>query len=165
MLATLFFLLPTAVLLVALQATVMTHISLLGGHPDLVLVSLVLWTAWAGREAAVLPLLLMAFLADALAGLPMGASVLPLLAVIYLAGIGERSLFGGQLGWPLIVSFLATLLAGLILFIELTLLGWQIAWLPTFSRQILPAALLNSALAFAIYVPLSAWRQRRPQML
>ncbi|NOZ48910.1 MAG: rod shape-determining protein MreD [Chloroflexi bacterium] len=165
MLATLFLIFPVAMIVVAVQSTVMQHITFLSGRPDLVLVSLVIWTAWAGREAALLPLLVMAPLSDALVGLPIGASVLPLLAVVYLAGFGERTLFGGQLGWPLIVSLVATLLAALILFLELTLLGWDIAWVPTLLRAILPSAFLNSLLTFVLYVPGAAWRQRRPTLM
>lgn len=148
---------------VGLQVTIMPHISLLAGHPDLVLVGLVLWTAVAGREAALLPALLIAPLLDAMSGLPIGASVLPLLLVVVLAGYGERMLFGGQLGWPVFVSFIATLLTSLLLYLELTLLGWQIAWLPVFLEAVLPAALLNSLLCFILYVPLLSLR-RRPQL-
>jgi rod shape-determining protein MreD len=163
MIATILVLLPLTVGVVALQITVVEHIQLMGGHPDLLIVTLVIWTALAGREAALLPLLFMAPLYDALAGLPIGASILPLLVVVYLAGLSERTLFGTQLGWPVIISFLVTVLTAFILFTELILLGWNITWNAAFVNVILPSALLNSLLTLLLYLPLAAWRQRRSE--
>lgn len=163
MIATILVLLPLAVGVVTLQTTVIGHVHLLGGHPDLLIVTLVVWTALAGREAALLPILFMAPLYDALAGLPMGASILPMLVVVYLAGLSERTLFGSQLGLPVIISFLATILTSFILFTELILLGWDITWNAAFINVVLPSALLNSLLTLLLYLPLAAWRQHRSE--
>ncbi|NOZ73293.1 MAG: rod shape-determining protein MreD [Chloroflexi bacterium] len=163
MIATILVVLPFAIGVVALQVTVIDQLRFLGGHPDLLLVTLVVWTALAGRGTALLPLLFMAPLYDALAGLPLGASVLPLLLVVYLAGLSERALFGSQLGWPVIISFVATILSSFILFMELILLGWNLTWSAAFLNVVLPSAFLNSIVTLLFYLPLATWRQRRSE--
>lgn len=143
--------LPFGLVLVALQTSIVERITLWGGHPDLVLVAMALFTVQAGRQRALFPALLVAPFYDAIAGLPIGASILPLTTVVYLTGMGERTIFGARLGWPLLMAFLATLAAGLIILVELNLLGWGLRWGETILRVTLPSALLNAALILVLY--------------
>ncbi|NOX61022.1 MAG: rod shape-determining protein MreD [Chloroflexi bacterium] len=154
-------LLPIALFLAAMQATLAGRIQLLGGQPNFLLIALVLLTMAGGRRAALLPALVLAPLVDSLAGLPLGASVAPMLAVIYLAGLGERALFGARLGWPMFITLVATVVADAILMFELSLLGRDFSWLDAFLRITLPGAALNAALIFVLYLPIDYWRASR----
>ena len=151
---------PLALALVALQATIANALHLAGGHPDLVLVGVALWTIGAGRRDGFVLAILCAPLYDAVAGFPLGVSVAPLLTVAYLAGAGERTLFGASLGWPVFMILLATVTAGLITLAELYLLGWQIPWTDTILRVLLPTAVLNAILVVVLYVPVQFLRER-----
>lgn len=159
--ALLFLLAPLALMLVAVQATLVERLNLAGGHPDLILVTIVLLTMAGGRQAALLPALVLAPLFDALAGLPLGASIIPLLSVVYLAGLGERALFGAHLGWPIFITLAATIVAGLITLVELAIFGWEIAWTDTIIRVLLPSAALNALLVLVLYLPIEYLRESR----
>ncbi|RME84254.1 MAG: rod shape-determining protein MreD [Caldilineae bacterium] len=159
--SSLFLFLPIALVVVTLQATVMHHLSLGSARPDLIIISLVLWTMSTGRDRALLPAILMAPLFDAVAGLPLGVSVVPLLIVVLIASIGERTLFGARLGWPIFAAFTASLAAGAITLLELRLLGWRTPWTDLILRILVPSALLNAFLVFLIFIPVEYLRSRR----
>jgi cell shape-determining protein MreD len=154
--------LPLALVLVGLQATVIGHFHLFGGHADIVLVGVALLTTVAGRRSGLLLAGVAAPLYDMLAGLPVGVTVLPLLAVALLTAGGERTLFGARLGWPVFLTFGATLVAGGITLLELSLLGWPIAWGDTLLRVTLPGALLNAGLMLVLFLPAEWLREHRP---
>lgn len=153
--------LPLALILVGLQTTLIGHFHLFGGHADLVLVGVVLLTIVAGRRSGLILAGVVAPLYDMAAGLPVGVTVLPLVVTVLLAGGGERTLFGAQLGWPVFLTFGATLVAGGITLLELSLLGWPIAWGDTLLRVTVPGALLNAGLMLVLYLPVEWLRERR----
>ncbi len=157
-------LIPLALLLAALQATLAGRVHLLGGQPHILLIALVLLVMAAGRQAALLPALIAAPILDSLAGLPLGASVAPMLAVVYLAGLGERTLFSVRFTWPVFITFVATLAADAILLLELTLLGHDIAWADALLRISAPGAALNALIVFALYLPMESWRASRSSL-
>jgi len=159
--SSLFLLLPLALGLAAVQAAWIGRISLWGGRADLVLVGLLLLATQTGRARASLLALIVAPFADSAAGLPLGASILPLLAAIYLTGLGERVLFGFRLGWPILVTLIATLLAGTITLAQLQLLGWPVAWGDRLLHSLLPSALLNGMLMLALFLLLNLLGRRR----
>jgi len=159
--SSLFLLLPLALGLAAVQATWIGRISLWGGRADLVLVGLLLLATQTGRERAWVLALIIAPFVDSAAGLPLGASILPLLAAIYLTGLGERVLFGFRLGWPILIALIATLLAGAITLLELQLLGWEISGGERLLYTLLPSALLNALLMLALFLLLNLLGRRR----
>jgi cell shape-determining protein MreD len=153
--------LPLALLLVGLQTTVVGHARLVGGHADLVLVGVALLAIVAGRRSGFLLAGIAAPLYDMLAGLPIGASLLPLLITASLAGSGERTLFGARLGWPLFLAFGTTLVAGGLTLFELALWGRPVAWGDTLLRVALPGAVLNTLLMLVLYLPAEWLREHR----
>ncbi len=153
--------LPISLVLVAVQSTLFERISLAGGHADLVLISLVLFTLLVGRPQAIVAVLVVAPFYDLMSGLPVGTSVLPFLAAVYLSGMGERTLFGARFGWPLILTFIATIVAGLITVIELALFGHTVVWDQTILRVIVPSALLNAICMVPLYLAAEALSHRR----
>ena len=159
--SSLLIIIPVALVLVTLQATVVERFTIAGVPPDLILVSILLLTMISGRAAATLAVIIIAPISDAISGLPLGTSILPLLTVVYLAGFGESSLFGTRLGWPVVVAIAGTILAGLITLFELSLLGWNIQWSDTFLRILLPSVVLNAVLVFLLYIPTDYLRERR----
>ncbi len=161
MLSTLLLFLPIALVVVAVQATLIERMDVAGIHPDLVLVSILLLTMISGRRTAAFAAIIVAPFYDALSGMPLGTSILPLLSVVFLAGIGERSLFGARLGWPVIVAVLATVLAGLITMAELNLMGWLMQWSDMILRVLFPTAVINALLVLILYVPAEYLRDRR----
>ncbi len=152
---------PLALALVAFQSAVLSQITVAGGHFDAIIIALVLFTLYGSYELGLLAAVIVAPIMDAIAGLPMGVSVLPLLSVILLAHWGGKTIFGARLGWPIIVIFLGVLLAGLITLIELYLLGWSLAWEALILRKLIPSALLNAFAALVIYLPIILISERQ----
>ena len=163
--STILLLLPVAFVLVVFQATVMSRFSVAGVHPDLILVSIILLTLISGRASAFVFAVILALFSDAISGLPLGISVIPYLIVVFLASQGERVLFGARLGWPVIVTTLATLAAGLITLLELNAIGWDIQWTDTLLRVLGPTVIVNTVLMFLLYVPVEyALGRRKPSL-
>jgi len=154
-------LLPLALLLVAFQASVLNQLTLAGGHLDIITISLVLLTLYGSFEMALLAAVLVAPLIDALAGMPLGVSVIPLLSVILLTHWSSKTIFGARLGWPVVVIFVGSFMAGLITMVELTLLGWELPWNDLILRALIPTAFLNAIAATAIYLPIVIFSEHR----
>ena len=152
---------PVALILVAFQSAILNPLSIAGGHFDILTIFLVLLTLYGSRELALLSAIVMAPIADAVAGVPLGVSVLPMLSVITLAHWGGKTIFGARLGWPVLVIFLGVLLSGLITLIELYLLGWNLPWSDLVLRILLPTTFLNGLAAFAVYLPVVLISERQ----
>ena len=153
--------LPLALILVALQSAVFNQITIAGGHFDLLIIALVMITLYGNYELAVLLVVVLAPVADAISGLPLGVSVLPMLSVVLLAHWGGKTIFGARLGWPILVIFLGVLLAGLITLLELFILGWELPWNELIVRVLVPSAFLNALAALVIYIPVVLFSERK----
>ncbi len=153
--------LPFSLVLVAVQTTLFGRIGLAGGRADLVLLSLILFTLLAGRRQATVAAVVVAPFYDLMSGLPVGTSVLPFLVAVYLAGMGERTLFGARFGWPILLTFIAAVVAGLITVAEMAIFGHTVAWDQTILRVIVPGALLNAVCILPLYLAAESLRQRR----
>ena len=154
-------LLPLAFVLIAFQATVMSRLNVGGVQPDLIIVSIILLTIVSGRTSAMIFAVILALLSDAISGLPLGISVIPYLVIVFLASGGERTLFGVGLGWPVLVTALATVVVGAITLLELSAIGWEIPWTDTLLRVLAPAVIVNTILMFLLYVPVEYVMGRR----
>ena len=151
--------------MVAFQASVLSQFTLAGGHLDILLISLVLLTLYGSLELALLGAIVMAPLIDALSGMPLGVSIIPMTSVVLMAYWGGKTIFGSRLGWPVIVIFVGTLLAGLITIAELMILGWEMPWNDMILRTLFPSAILNAIAGLAIYLPIIMFSERREMHL
>jgi len=151
--------------MVAFQASVLSQFTLAGGHLDILLISLVLLTLYGSLELALLGAIVMAPLIDALSGMPLGVSIIPMTSVVLMAYWGGKTIFGARLGWPVIVIFVGTLLAGLITIAELMILGWEMPWNDMILRTLFPSAILNAIAGLAIYLPIIMFSERREMHL
>ncbi len=152
---------PLALLLAAFQSTILNQMTLAGGHLDIIIIFLAILTLYGRYELALLAVVIIAPLVDALSGMPLGVSIIPMLSVILMAHWGGKTIFGARLGWPVLVIFLGSLLAGVILLAELALLGWALPWNDLILRILIPSAFLNGMAALAIYLPIIIFTERR----
>jgi len=154
-------LLPLALILVSFQASVLNQLTLAGGHLDIIIISLVMLTLYGSYEIALLAAVLIAPLMDALAGMPLGVSIIPLMSVVSLTHWIGKTLFGTRLGWPVVAIFIGSFLAGLITMAELALLRWDLPWNEIILKSLLPSTFLNAAAAIIIYLPIIIFSERR----
>jgi len=150
-----------ALILAAFQSSALNSLTLAGGHLDIIIIFLAMLTLYGRYELALLAVAIIAPLVDALSGMPLGVSVIPMLSVILLAHWGGKTIFGARLGWPVLVIFSGSLLAGLIIIAELALLGWNMPWDDLILRTLIPSAFLNGMAALAIYLPIIIFNERR----
>jgi rod shape-determining protein MreD len=123
-----------------------------GVRPSLALVAVVLMTCVVGFEAGIL----WAFVAGVVANLmipePLGSIPLALLVVAAVAGATQRVI--GRLVWvaPVVAAFAASIAADLVTLTVSRLVGEPLAAGVPF-ELVLPAAVLNAAIAGLLIVP------------
>lgn len=132
------------------QSTVIPPLGVLGVRPSLVLLLVVSWSIVRGGVEGTWWGFIGGLALDVLSGGPWGVSTLALTVVGLLAGLAEVNLSRGNILFPTAMILGASLLNDLICLTLLSLAGWQMALLDTFLVAILPTALLNVLLSFAI---------------
>lgn len=150
-----------AFLLGLLQSAVVSRLRLLGVSPDIVVlltVSCVL--LWGLRDG--LPVALVGgFVLDMTSGAPFGASILAMVAVALLAGLGEINVFRAARVLPMVTLLLATLVYYALFALLLRLTGhphvsWTLVW-----RVVLPKVIVNLLFMPLLYGAIR-WFSRRP---
>jgi rod shape-determining protein MreD len=147
-------------LLALLQSTVMPHITLMGVHPDLMLMAVTAWSLLRGSEEGMLWALVGGIVLDLLSGAPFGIWTLALLVVGFAAGLGQRNVFRFDLLIPILVTPFATLVHQLIALGMLSLLGWHAGWNKGLTRVIFPSILVNTLTMPIVYL-IARWVHRR----
>ncbi|MFQ5594473.1 MAG: rod shape-determining protein MreD [Anaerolineae bacterium] len=147
-----------AVLLLAgialIQMTLAPHLSIMGGRPQFMLLTVVSWALLrGGREGAVWGFAGGVML-DLLSGAPFGVITLSLLLVGYLSGLGEINVFRANFLLPAFVVLVATLLYNAVILLLLQLLGQSVLWESALLHVILPTVLLNVLILPLFYLPL-----------
>ena len=152
--------LPLLTVLALLQDTTLAQVTVLGAHPDVVLLAVVVWAFLRGSAEGTVWAFVGGLILDLLSGGPMGGMTLALLATAFF--VGRR--WGQELGSTTFQLVLLTLVAGFAYhLVNLLVLGWvghPVNWSHGLSRVAGPSAVLNAALAPFIYRPL-AWLDRR----
>ena len=138
---------PGIALLAVLQTSLVSHLRLLEGRPDLVLLAIVAWAITGrGHEAMILGFAGGLFL-DAFSVVPLGVSSAALVIVAAIASYSEGQFWGIN---P--IMQLAAVLVGSVAYhsaIILTLIsiGQPVDLQSTFSRIVLPSLFINLLLA------------------
>lgn len=151
--------------LVLLQTTIVPQFSLLGVHPDLLLIAVTAWSLLHGAEEGMLWALIAGVAMDFMSGAPFGMSTLPLLIVGFGAGLSQRGIFRFDLVIPILVIPVATLLYQATMLAWLKAFGWPATWGEGLIRVILPTILVNTLFMPAIYWLLRLISRRSEQMV
>jgi len=127
------------------------EIEVAGVHPNLMLVAVVLVTALAGFGPGVVWAFAGGVTANLISTAPLGSIPLSLLLVAALVAGGDRLL--GRLIWlyPILVAFVGSILAELVIIGVFRLLGAIAPAIPF--DLILPAAVLNAAIVGLLLYP------------
>ncbi len=148
---------------VLVQATLLARIRLEGAAANLPLVIVVCWSLLRGPLEGALWGFAGGLLLDLVAGLPLGASSLALMAVCPLANLGKKSIFPGRSTLPVLLVLLATPVFGWIVLLARAMGGLAVDWLIATVRIIGPEMVLNALLTLPAY-PVLRWlaTQTRP---
>lgn len=138
---------PLMVILAILQSAVFSHMRLIDGQADLVLLAVVAWgLTGRWREAMVLGLV-GGMCLDLLSALPIGISSLALVLIAYIVSVTEGRLWGAHLLTPLGVVLAASLAFSVFMLVGSVLAGAALDLAAAASRIILPGLFLNLLLA------------------
>ena len=151
--------------LVLLQTTVVPQFTLLGVHPDVLLVVVTAWSLLRGAEEGMLWALIAGVAMDIVSGAPFGMSTLPLLIVSFVSGFSQRGFFRFDLVIPILVIPVATLIYQTMMLAWLKAFGWPVTWSEGASRIVLPTVVVNTLLMPAIYWLLRLISRRSERML
>lgn len=143
------------ILLALLQSTVFPNFTVLGVHPDVLLMVVTSWSLLRGAQEGMLWALIGGAALDLLSDAPFGACSLPLLAVSFVAGLGQRGILRLDLLIPILVIPAATLFYQTTILSLLKLFGWPVSWGEGLRHVVLPSMLVNT-----LGMPLVYWLLR-----
>lgn len=138
--------------LALLQGAVLPRITVLGVHPDVMLMVVTSWSLLRGSEEGMLWALIGGLMLDLLSSAPFGVCTLPLLLVSFLCGLSQRGVFRFDLLIPILVIPVATLVYGGTILILLKLLGWHATWGEGLQHVIFPSMLVNTLGMPIVYI-------------
>jgi rod shape-determining protein MreD len=147
---------PLLLLLAAVQASVVSRMSVGSAAPQLLLLSVVAWSLVRGPIEGIFWAFAGGLFYDLASGGPVGVSALAMLAVAAVAGILGGRLFGTNPLLPMLAVFLATLVYFFIAGFLLATLHYHTDWPAVFRDVALPTAIANAILSLLIY-PLFAF--------
>ncbi len=139
--------LPLLLLLAIVQSAVLSHLLLLDGRPDLVLLAVVAWALTGRWREAMGWGLVGGLMLDLLSGAPFGASSIALVLVAFLVSLTEGRFWEAHLLMPLGAMLVATAAFYAISIAALFLTGQLPDLLASLTRVVLPGLFLNLLLA------------------
>ncbi|MGC8827549.1 MAG: rod shape-determining protein MreD [Anaerolineae bacterium] len=149
-----YLLVPALILLGITQSALVPFLRIAGLHPDLILILVAIWSLLRGYREGTIWALVCGLVLDMLSGMPFGAHTLALLAVSLLMHAVRRRVYRLSFGAVLLLVALATLIYhGAVMFAAWAAAGESFPG-GLVARVILPAALLNAAVAAVVFWPL-----------
>ena len=148
---TIYLVVPLLLIVAVLQTTLVPHLAIGGVFADLPLLVVVSWSLLRGAREGVIWGFVAGLVVDLLSGAPFGAATLSLIAVGFLSGLGEATVFRTHVALPLVVVFLATILYDLIFLLIVQISGQTVSWLDSLFRVVLPSAALNAVLTPIVF--------------
>lgn len=150
--------LPVLALAAVLQASVVPHVRVFGGGPDLVFLIVLAWSVHAPLEQAVLWAFVGGILQDLLSVAPLGMSVVGLVLVVFMAHAVRRQVYSVNV--PLLAGLLlaAAVVHQAALLALLVLTGLRLDIVRDLNYVVFPSLLYNLAAFWPVY-----WVVRRVQ--
>jgi rod shape-determining protein MreD len=143
---------PLLALVVIVQSAVISHMTLLAGYADLMLVILAAWALKAEASSAWLWAILGGVMVSFVSGLPWPVTMFGYLFVVLLAQLLRRRVWQAPLLAMFSVTFIGTLIMDLSILLVLNLLGTPLPIGDSLGLIVLPSMLLNLLFAVPVYV-------------
>ncbi len=143
---------PLLALVVIVQSAVISHMTLLAGYADLMLVILAAWALKAEASSAWLWAILGGVMVSFVSGLPWPVTMFGYLFVVLLAQLLRRRVWQAPLLAMFSVTFIGTLIMDLFTLLVLNLLGTPLPIGDSLGLIVLPSMLLNLLFAVPVYV-------------
>ena len=138
---------PLLALLSVIQSTILSHLQLFEGRPDLVLLAVVGWSLAGRTEESMVWGMIGGLFLDLLSGLPFGSSAIGLILVAFLVSLSEGRFWEAHLLMPLSATLVASLTFHILGMGAVLLTGRTLDPSLALTRVILPSTFLNLVLA------------------
>ena len=139
----LYFVIPFLALLAIFQATAAPQIRIAGGSLNLLLLCVMSWEQIEARGEGYVWAFIGGLSLDLISGGPFGASILGLLAAVFIASRLGGGLFRDRFFLPLVTAVAGTFAYNGVYLIVLRFFGVQVNLVDAIVQVILPSALLN----------------------
>ena len=143
---------PLLALVVIVQSAVVSHMTLLAGYADLMLVVLAAWALKAEASFAWLWAILGGIMVSFVSAVPWPVTIFGYLFVVLLAQLLRRRVWQAPLLAMFSVTFLGTLVMNLFTLLVLNVLGTPLPIGDSLGLVVLPGMLLNLLFAIPVYV-------------
>lgn len=143
---------PLLALVVIVQSAVVSHMTLLAGYADLMLVVLAAWALKAEASFAWLWAILGGIMVSFVSAVPWPVTIFGYLFVVLLAQLLRRRVWQAPLLAMFSVTFLGTLVMNLFTLLVLNVLGTLLPIGDSLGLVVLPSMLLNLLFAIPVYV-------------
>lgn len=138
---------PVFLLLAAIQATILPHLRIFGGQPDLVVIVVMAWSVLDHDIESMVWAVIGGVCLDFLSGTPVGLSSLALLPLAFFVGLTEAQAYRSNIILPLLLSSGGALAYHVIYMILLRFLaGMTIVWAEALWYVTLPSVIFDMIL-------------------
>lgn len=152
---------PLFVIAALLQSTILPHLRVFGGQPDLIVILALAWASLDDDQEGMAWAFVGGFFLDLLSGVPLGVSSLVLVPIAYFVGLAEAQLYRNNL-LLLTVLGMGSALAyhlGYLLLLRF-LVDYPVAWPGALWYVTLPSVALDTILIFPAVRLLQRWYNR-----
>jgi len=143
---------PVLILVVILQSSIVSRITLLDGYADLMLVVLAAWALHAEANSSWLWAIVGALLVSFVSGLPWFVIFIGYLVVVFLASVLQKRVWQVPILAMFSIVFSGTLLMNIIAFIALRFSGYPLPLGNSIGFVILPSLLLNMFFSLPVFI-------------
>jgi rod shape-determining protein MreD len=138
---------PLLMFLAIFQSSVLSHVSMLEGRPDLILLAVVSWGVTGRSEEAMVLGLAGGIMLDLVSGTPVGSTGILIVIISFLVSLFEVRFWEAHFLMPLAVTLVASVLFHFMSLGIIWLMGRTIELQVAIARVILPSTFLNILLA------------------
>lgn len=144
-----------------LQASLLPHLRVFGGQPDLIVILVIAWSALDTEREGLVWAFVGGLFADLFSGVPLGVSSLALLPVAFIVTLTEANLYRSNLLLTLPLAAVGALLYHVLYLILLRLLiDYPVAWANSLTYVTLPSVLFDVILIIPTLRLLLSWYDR-----
>jgi rod shape-determining protein MreD len=134
-----------------LQTSALPAFTVLGVHPNLVLVLILSWAMVRGLHEAMVIVPMGALTLGLMDGQPVGAALLAAMPIVLLTEIREARIVQGDFLLAVLLIILSTLAYEMIFLLTLRLTGGTADWWGSFAYIAVPSAIVNAFLMPPVY--------------
>ncbi len=152
---------PLFLVAMIVQASILPHLRVFGGQPDLIVLLVLAWSTLDDGQEGMAWAFTGGLFLDLLSGAPLGISSLALVPIAYLVGLTEAQVYRNNVALPLLLGFAGTLGYHVLYLLLLRFLaGFPVDWTGIIWYVTVPSILFDMIFILPILRVLARWYAR-----